>query len=78
MSDSPLLTPEARREAVRPLLAHQWGPAGPDIGGVLRAFLAAHDPEALARKYVREARSKGETPSCFGFAHWLGLGGDDA
>jgi hypothetical protein len=43
-----------------------------------RAFLAAHDPKALAREYVREARSKGTTPSFAGFARWLGLGGDDA
>jgi hypothetical protein len=82
----PLLTPEAWQAAAEVCVQHNQLPL--ELGA-LRAFLAAHDPEAKADQYNAE-RHDGELASVsrdllYDFAHWLidgkdflGLGGDDA
>jgi hypothetical protein len=72
----PLLTPEAWQAAAEVCVQHNQLPLELDA---LRAFLAAHDPEALMRDHAAEAFLDGDQRTVVLAAfRWLGLGGDDA
>jgi hypothetical protein len=92
--DPPLLTPEAAAqlsEALADLVVNDPGDVEfvPMLGTIGspqavgkhlgRAFLAVHDPEALAERFAREEKldllDQVIVKRAYG---WLGLGGDDA
>jgi hypothetical protein len=66
--DSPLLTPEAWQAAAEVCVQHNQLPL--ELGA-LRAFLAAHDPEALARDRLTD----GTVQRIVDEAHAKNLGG---
>lgn len=90
MPDSPLLTPEAWQAAAEVCVQHNQLPLELDA---LRAFLAAHDPEALAERVAKTlptadlpefSATWADDPLADEWAHLarvvidrLGLGGDD-